>query len=87
MELFGFEKDEWVVIDGVMVNGGYWVGLYCGSSFCFEIFFIWVCLRFDGGWLFGLVELCLIVLCDIGSKWVDLDLIIDVVRFFFFNVL
>ena len=63
------------------------IGLYYGSGFCFEIFLIWVCLKFDGGWLFGLVELCLIVLCDIGSKWVDLDLIIDVVRFFFFNVL
>ena len=54
-----------------------------GLVFVLKYFLIWVCLRFDGGWLFGLVELCLIVLCDTRSKWVDLDLIIDAVRFFF----
>ena len=55
LELFGFEEDEWVVI-GVVVDGscclaGSHDSLCCGFGFCFEIFFIWVCLRFDVGWL------------------------------------
>ena len=60
--MFGFNEDEWVVIVGAMVDNGRWVGLCYGSWFCFEIFFIWVCLRFDVGWFFGWVDLCLIVL-------------------------
>ena len=33
-----------------------------GLGFVLKYFFIWVCLRFDVGWLFGWVDLCLIVL-------------------------
>ena len=31
-------------------------------------------MRGDVGWLIGWVDLCLIVLCDIGSNWIDLGL-------------
>ena len=57
----------------------------CGSRFCFEFFFIWVFLRCDVGWLIGLVDICLIVLCDAGSYWVDLGLIIWCSEIFVFE--
>ena len=51
LELFGFEEDERIVIGGAwwMVVSESPDGLCCGSRLCFEMFFIWVCLRFDFG--------------------------------------
>ena len=46
-----------------------WVWFCYGSWFCFEMFLIWVCLRFDVGWLFVWVDLCLIVLLVICWVW------------------
>ena len=45
---------------------------------CFLFGYVW------GLILEGWVDPCLIVLCDVGSNWVDLGLIIDVVRKNFF---
>ena len=46
-----------------------WFWFCYGSWFCFEMCLIWVCLRFDVGWLFVWVDLCLIVLLVICWVW------------------
>ena len=81
--MVGFEEDKWVAISGAMADGGCWV-TWCLLLWALVLFwnFFDLGLFEDVGWLIGWVDICLILLCDAGSNWLDLGLII-VVRFFF----